>query len=109
MKKCILFIVLVASVLLVSCAPSNSNSSNSNTTKVSTGFTSEQDVKDFCRGKSFCIPSLGSRSTNNDADIVVRSYSGNTANVTIYFDFAGDKLRANFEVNKETGEYEWYR
>lgn len=109
MKKCILFIILVASVLLASCAPSNNNSSNSNTTEVSTGFTSEQDVKDFCRGKSFYIPSLGSWSTNNDADIVVQSYSGNTANVTIYFDFAGDKLSAKFEVNKETGEYEWYR
>ena len=103
MKKKLLFLLLMLAFTFTACNSGGSSSSSK------TEFTSEQDVKNFCRGKSFSIPQLGSRSTNNDSDIDVRSYSGNTATVRIYFDFAGDKLGANFRVNKETGDYEWFR
>ena len=111
MKKGFLFLMVLMLVTLTACnsGGSNANSNNEVVKTSTTEFTSEQDVKDFCCGKDFRIPSLGTRSTNNSADIDVLSYSGNTAVVRIYFDFAGDKLAANFRVNKETGDYEWLR
>ena len=111
MKKGFLFLMVLMLVTLTACnsGGSNANSNNEVAQSASTGFTSEQDVRNFCKGKSFSIPSLGTRSTDNDADIKVLGIYGNTAEVRIYFDFAGDKLAANFRVNKETGDYEWFR
>ena len=108
MRKCILFIVLMVSVLLVSCAPNNSNSSSSNTTKVSTEFTSEQDVKDYCYGKKFTIPYVGVSTTGNSSNVFVKSYSGSTAIISVNFDMSEVYGRAvtsscMFEINKQTG------
>jgi len=104
MKKKFLFIMLALVTTIFAC-----NSGCTSAKQDPTKFTSEQDVKDFCCGKSFSIPMLGNYSTNNASDITVQSYSGNTATVRINFDWAGDKLSANFRVNKETGEYELFR
>lgn len=76
---------------------------------VSTEFTSEQDVKDFCCGKTFKMPYMGV-STTADANIEVKSFSGSIAVVRVYFDMSEVLGRAvqsgiDFEINKVTGEY----
>lgn len=111
MKKGFLFLMVLMLVTLTACnsGGSNANSNNEVVKTSTTEFTSEQDVKDFCYGKTFKMPYMGV-STTADANIEVKSFSGSIAVVCVYFDMSEVYGRAvqsgvDFEINKVTGEY----
>ncbi len=111
MKKGFLFLMVLMLVTLTACnsGGSNANSNNEVVKTSTTEFTSEQDVKDFCCGKTFKMPYMGV-STTADANIEVKSFSGSIAVVRVYFDMSEVLGRAvqsgvDFEINKVTGEY----
>ena len=112
MKKGFLFLMVLMLVTLTACnsGGSNANSNNEVVKTSTTEFTSEQDVIDFCSGKTFKVPYVGVTTTGNSSNIVVKSFSGSTAVVCVYFDMSEVYGRAvqsgvDFEINKVTGEY----
>ena len=104
----VLSMPLIATV--VSCSNSTSSSSQSSQT-VSSEFTSEEDVKNFCIGKTF-RPDFFNISTTvrSSSDVSVKEFSGSTAIVKVWFDMSEVYGRAIssglvFKIDKRTGEY----
>ena len=103
MKKKLLFLLLMMAFTFTACNSEGGSSSSK------TEFTSEQDVKDYCSGKSFTIPYVGVSTTGNSSNVTVKSYSGSKAVVRVYFDMSEIYGRAvqsgcTFEIDKKTGE-----
>ena len=103
MKKKILFLAALMMFVFSACDFVDGK-------KTSTEFTSEEDVKDYCYGKSFKYPYLGVSTTGNSSNVTVKSYSGSTAIVVVYFDMSEVYGRAvqsgcTFEIDKKTGRY----
>mgnify|MGYP003418022975 CR=1 FL=1 len=102
------FYVLFVALFSIGTACSNQSNSSSSSNS-STEFTSEQDVIDYCCGKTFSIPYLGVRTTGSSSNVYVKSYSGSIAKVRVCFDMTEILNRAvteciTYEINKETGE-----
>ena len=99
---------LVATI--VCCSNSSSSYSQSSQT-ISSEFTSEEDVKKFCIGKTFRPDYFNlSKTIGSSSDVSVIEFSGSTAIVKVWFDMSEVYERAVtsglvFKIDKVTGEY----
>lgn len=106
------FALLMCTLMLftMSCSSNeNSTSSYQNQSSASKYFTSEQDVIDYCYGKTF-RPDYFNISTTvyGSDDISVESFTNTTAIVKVYFDMGAITGRSyvsglTFKIDKESG------
>lgn len=97
---------------IISCANQTSSDQSSQSSQtVSSEFTSEEDVKDFCIGKTFRPDYLNiSTTVRSSSDVSVKEFSGSTAIIKVWFDMSEVYGRAIssglvFKIDKRTGEY----
>ena len=114
-KKSICLIILgIVSVMLsfatTSCRNRSSSNNNSSEAVASSEFVSEQDVINYCIGKTFSRTFLDMAKTVRSAkDVTVKEFSGETAVVEVWYDMSEIYGRAvvsgfYFKINKKTGE-----
>lgn len=108
------FALLMCTLVLftVSCSNVDSTSSSQNLSSASKYFSSNQDVIDYCYGKTF-RPDYFNISTTvyGSNDISVLSFTNTTAIVKVYFDMGAVTGRAyksglKFKIDKESGSVE---
>ena len=108
------FALLMCTLVLfiVSCNNVNSTSSSQSQSSASKYFSSNQDVIDYCYGKTF-RPDYFNISTTvyGSNDISVLSFTNTTAIVKVYFDMSAVTGRAyksglKFKIDKESGSVE---
>ena len=106
--------VICTTLLVVSlaygCDSTTKNPSNA-TEHVRSEFTSNQDVIDYCRGTVFTIPYLGISTVADESNVVVKSFTSQTAIVSVLFDMTEILGRATlsghtFKIDKQAGTYE---
>lgn len=105
------FTLLICTLVLftVSCSNENSTSSSQNQSSTAKYFSSNQDVIDYCCGKTFRPDYFNiSMTVHGSNDISVLSFTNTTAIVKVYFDMSAVTGRAyksglKFKIDKESG------